>query len=129
MRKYLFFILPLMAMLFVSCDKEVSFETINMYYEASTPNGVIDAEGGKITVKVSSTHSFKLSSDNSAFSFFKDGVVNFDQDGVAIVDVVCPVHVAPNTTGKERHLVIKATHLHNPSISSSRIYLQPAKAN
>lgn len=126
MRKYLLFLLPLMAMLFVSCDKEISFETINMHYDASTPNGVIDAQGGEISVTVSSTHSFKLSSGNSAFSFFKDGVVNFSQDGVAVVDVACPVHVTPNNTGEQRQLVIKAAHLHNPNMSSSLVYIQPA---
>lgn len=126
MKKYLFFMLPLVAMLFMSCSKEISYEYIEASY-VTPAEGLIPADGGEITIKVASTHSFKLSSPSSAFSFFKDGIVNYSQDGVAVVETEHTVHVAPNETGKERHLFIVANHLRNPDMETSLVFLQPAK--
>lgn len=126
MKKYLFLILPLVAMLFMSCEKEISLELINSSY-VTPADGVIPAEGGEIVIKVASTHSFKMTSPSSAFSFFKEGIVNYNQEGVAVVETEHMVHVDANETGKERHMHIVATQLHNQDISTSLVFLQPAK--
>ena len=129
MKKYLFLaLLPLVAMLFVSCDKEISYESISTSY-VNPADGVIPADGGEITISVTSTHSFKMSSPSSAFSFFKEGVVNYSHDGVAEVETTHIVHVAPNETDQERKLYIVAAQLHNPERQSSLIFVQPAKGN
>ena len=128
MKKLLFLVLPLLATIFISCNKEISYEIINASY-VTPAEGLIPAEGGEIVIKVASTHSFKLSSPSSAFSFFKDGIVNYSQDGVAVVETEHTVHVAPNETGEERHLFIVASHLRNPDMETSLIFLQPAKEN
>ena len=99
MKKYLFLILPLVAMLFMSCEKEISLELINSSF-VTPADGVIPAEGGEIVIKVASTHSFKMSSPSSAFSFFKEGIVNYSQEGVAVVETEHTVHVDANETGK-----------------------------
>lgn len=126
MKKYLFLILPLVAMLFMSCEKEISLELINSSYVAPA-DGVIPAEGGEIVIKVASTHSFKMTSPSSAFSFFKEGIVNYSQEGVAVVETEHTIHVDANETGKERHMYIVATQLHNQDIATSLVFLQPAK--
>ncbi len=126
MKKYLFLVLPLVAMLFMSCNKEISYEFINASY-VTPADGVIPAAGGEIVIRVASTHSFKLSSPSSAFSFFKDGIVNYSQDGVAVVETDHTVHVAPNETDEERHLFVVASHLRNPDMETSLVFLQPAK--
>lgn len=128
MKKLLFLVLPLLATIFISCNKEISYEIINASY-VTPAEGLIPAEGGEIVIKVASTHSFKLSSPSSAFSFFKDGIVNYSQDGVAVVETEHIVNVAPNETGEERHLFIVASHLRNPDMETSLIFLQPAKEN
>lgn len=128
MKKLLFLVLPLLATIFISCNKEISYEIINASY-VTPAEGLIPAEGGEIVIKVASTHSFKLSSPSSAFSFFKDGIVNYSQDGVAVVETEHTVNVAPNETGEERHLFIVASHLRNPDMETSLIFLQPAKEN
>lgn len=128
MKKLLFLVLPMLATIFISCNKEISYEIINASYVTPT-DGLIPAEGGEIVIKVASTHSFKLSSPSSAFSFFKDGIVNYSQDGVAVVETEHTVNVAPNETGEERHLFIVASHLRNPDMETSLIFLQPAKEN
>lgn len=128
MKKYLILLLPLVAMLFMSCDKEISCEFINASYVAPA-EGLIPAEGGEIEIKVASTHSFKLSSPSSDFSFFRDGVVDYSHDGVAVVETNHRVHVTPNKTGEERHLFIVASHLYNPDMKSTLVFLQPAKEN
>lgn len=126
MAKRLFLILPLMAMLFISCDKTVSLEQISMSYK--TPNnGVIPATGGDIVIYVESTHSFQLSSPSSEFSFLRDGIVNYSAEGVAIMGTNHTVGVAPNETGEERQMYIEAKHLHNPNISMKLEFIQPAK--
>lgn len=125
MKKYLFLVLPLLAMLFMSCNNEVSYESINASYDTPA-DGLIPAEGGEITIKVASTHSFKLSSQSSAFSFYEDGIVNYKPDGVAVVESTHKVDVASNETGADRQLFIVATHLRNPAMESSLIFLQPA---
>lgn len=126
MKKYLFLILPLVAMLFISCEKEISLELINSSY-VTPADGVIPAEGGEIVIKVASTHSFKMTSPSSAFSFFKEGIVNYSQEGVAVVETEHMVHVDANETGKERHMYIVSTQLHNQDIATSLVFLQPAK--
>ena len=85
MKKLLFLVLPMLATIFISCNKEISYEIINASYVIPA-EGLIPAEGGEIVIKVASTHSFKMSSPSSAFSFFKDGIVNYSQDGVAVVE-------------------------------------------
>ncbi|MBQ5654991.1 MAG: BACON domain-containing protein [Bacteroidaceae bacterium] len=126
MKKYLFLILPLVAMLFMSCEKEISLELINSSY-VTPADGVIPAEGGEIVIKVASTHSFKMTSPSSAFSFFKEGIVNYSQEGVAVVETEHTIHVDANETDKERHMYIVATQLHNQDIATSLVFLQPAK--
>ena len=128
MKKLLFLVLPLLATIFISCNKEISYEIINASY-VTPAEGLIPAEGGEIVIKVASTHSFKLSSPSSAFSFIKDGIVNYSQDGVPVVETEHTVYVAPNETGEERHLFIVASHLRNPDMETSLIFLQPAKEN
>jgi hypothetical protein len=90
-------------------------------------NGVIPAEGGEITIKVISTHSFQLTSSSSAFSFFRDGKVTYDREGVALVETTHTVNVSANEDTVERVLYTEATHLRNSEISTSRAFLQPAK--
>lgn len=126
MKKYLFFVLPLVAMLFMSCDNEMSYEYIDASY-VTPANAVLPAEGGEIEIKVASTHSFKLSSPSSAFSFFRDGIVNLSQDGVAVVETNHTVHVSANESGAERQLYVVATHLRNTDMSASLVFVQPAK--
>lgn len=126
MKKYIFVLLPLMAILCVSCLKEISLESIDMEY-VDPANGVIPAEGGEITIKVISTHSFQLTSSSSAFSFFRDGKVTYDREGVALVETTHTVNVSANEDTVERVLYIEATHLRNSEISTSRAFLQPAK--
>lgn len=126
MTKRLLLLLPFLAVLFVSCDKTISNEMIQLSYE--TPNnGVIPAEGGEIIVVAESTHSFQMSSTSSAFSFFQEGKVKYDKEGVAIVETRHTIYVAPNETGKEREMHIVARHLHNPEILSTLNFVQPAK--
>ena len=118
------FVLPLMAFLLTSCVKEVSFESISM--EHVTPKDeILPAEGGEITIKVISTHSFRMSSPSSAFSFFKDGIVNYSKDGVAVVESNHNVHVSPNNTGEVRMLYITAQHLNNDEMCASIRFVQP----
>ena len=126
MKKYIFVLLPLMALLCVSCLKEISLESIDMEY-VDPANGVIPAEGGEITIKVISTHSFQLTSPSSAFSFLRDGKVPYDREGVALVETTHTVNVSANEDTVERMLYIEATHLRNSEISTSRLFLQPAK--
>ena len=121
------FVLPLMALLLTSCVKEVSFESISMEY-VTPKDEILPAEGGEITIKVISTHSFRMSSTSSAFSFFKDGIVNYSKDGVAVVESNHNVHVSPNNTGEARTLYITAQHLTNDEMSASLQFIQPAVA-
>ena len=121
------FVLPLMAFLLTSCVKEVSLESISM--EHVTPeNEILPAEGGEITIKVISTHSFRMSSPSSAFSFFKDGIVNYTKDGVAVVESNNNVHVSPNNPGEARTLYMTAHHQTNDEMSASLMFVQPAVA-
>lgn len=125
MTKRLLFILPLMAMLLLSCDNAISHHEIKITFD--TPNNsIIPAEGGEIIINVASTHSFKLSSNSSAMSFFKDGLVNYDKDGVAIVETKHTINVDSNKTKKERELIVVARQLSNPEILSSLVFIQPA---
>lgn len=126
MTKRLLFILPLLVLLFVSCDKTISREEISMSY--NTPaNSILPAEGGEITINVASTHSFRLSSSSSAMSFFKEGLVTYDKEGVAIVETTHTINVAPNETTEEKEMIVVARQLHNPEILSSLVFIQPAK--
>lgn len=111
--------------LFCSCSDDQSFKSITMDY-VSPDNGVIPAEGGEIEIKVNSTHSFQMTSSSAAFSFFRDGMVNYDKDGVAIVTTSHKVNVTPNTTGSERRLSIIATQLSNADMRASLQFIQPA---
>ena len=121
------FLLPMIAFLLNSCVKEVSFESISM--EHVTPKDeILPAEGGEITIKVISTHSFRMSSTSSAFSFFKDGIVPYTKDGVAVMESNHNVHVSPNNTGETRTLFITAQHLTNDEMSASLMFVQPAVA-
>lgn len=126
MKKYLLLVLPFVVMMFMSCDKEVSYEYINASY-VTPDDGLIPAEGGEIIIKVASTHSFKMSSPSSAFSFFKDGMVTYSKDGVMVVETDHTIHVEPNETGQERQMYIVARQLHNSEMASTLYFLQPAK--
>ena len=123
MKKYIFVMLPLLALLCVSCLKEISLESISMEY-VTPADGLIPAEGGEIIIKVTSTHSFQLSSTSSAFSFFRDGRVPYDRDGVALVETTHAVHVSANNDSVDRELHIEATHLGNSDITASLPFLQ-----
>ena len=118
------FVLPLMALLLTSCVKGVSLESISMEY-VTPEDEILPAEGGEITIKVVSTHSFKMSSTSSAFSFFKDGLVNYSKDGVAVVETQHNVHVAPNNTDEVRILYITAQHLNHDEMCASIRFVQP----
>ncbi|MBR5576264.1 MAG: hypothetical protein IKW22_03130 [Bacteroidaceae bacterium] len=122
------FVLPLMALLFSSCLKEISYETIDMEY-VTPSNGLIPAEAGEITIRVISTHSFRMSSTSSAFSFFKDGLVNYSKDGVRPVGTEHTVNVSANNDSLSRVLFIQATHLGNSEITSSLPFLQLGKGS
>ena len=116
-------LLPLMAFLLTSCLKEISFESIDMEY-VTPSDGLIPAEGGEITIKVISTHSFQLSSSSSVFSFFREGRVPYDRDGVALVETIHTVNVSANNDSVDRELHIEATHLGNSDITASLPFLQ-----
>ena len=98
---------------------------ISMEY-VDPANGVIPSEGGEITIKVISTHSFQLTSSSSAFSFFRDGKVTYYREGVALVETVHTVYVSANEN-TTRILYIEATHCGNSDITSSIQFLQPGK--
>ncbi|MDE5561522.1 MAG: hypothetical protein K2J00_06970 [Bacteroidaceae bacterium] len=126
MKKYLLLLLPLLAVFFVSCDDEVSHKEISMYH-VEPQNGVVNSDGGEITIMVASTHSFQLSSDISDVSFFEEGIVKYKKDGVAVIETQHLVYVAPNNTGKERRFYIQARQLMNADMVSTLLFVQPAK--
>lgn len=127
MKKYLLLLLPLLAVFFLSCDDEVSHKEISMCH-VEPQNGVVNADGGEITIMVASTHSFQLSSSITDVSFFKDGIVKYNKEGVAVIETQNQVHVAPNNTGKERRFYIQARQLMNADMVSTLLFVQPAKA-
>ena len=124
---FLLLILPLLMVTFTSCTKdEVKFQYISMDY-VNPDNAAISANGGEITYEVCSTHSYKMTSTSDAVSFLRDGNVQYDKNGYAYVTLTHAVHIAPNTTGKERTITIEAKHTSNPEYRSSLIFIQPAK--
>lgn len=127
MKKFFLLLMPLMMMAFTSCTKEeVRFQIIDMAY-VNPADGVISAEGGEITYKVGSTHSYKMSSTSDAVSFLRDGVVKYDKNGYAVVELNHEVHVSANNTGKERRILIEAQHTSNSEYRASLLFIQPAK--
>lgn len=127
MKKFFLLLLPLMMMAFSSCTKEeVRFQYIDMGY-VNPSDGIISAEGGEITYMVASSHSYKMSSTSDAVSFLRDGVVKYDKNGYAIVELNHAVYVSANKTDKERTIIIEAEHSSNPEYKSSLIFIQPAK--
>lgn len=126
MKKYLILLSSLLALVLTSCGNTYGLEHINANYD-NPDNGVIDANGAEITIMVESTHSFQLTSNSPDVSFFRNGVVNFSHDGVAIVESTHDVYVQANKSGAERTIVITASHQHNPNMYSSIIFVQPAQ--
>ena len=126
MKKYLILLLSLLTLLLASCGNTYGLEYINVNYN-NPENGVIDANGAEITIMVESTHSFQLASNSPDVSFFRNGVVTFSHDGMAIVESTHDVYVPANKSDVERAIVITASHQHNPKITSSIIFVQPAQ--
>lgn len=124
MKKTFIFLISLFAFL-SSCTDSPTLESLSMSY-VTPENGVIPASGGEITISATSTHSFQMTSNSTALSFFKDGLVNFSKEGVALVTTTHSINVTPNETGAERQLTIIATHLQNPDITASLRFVQPA---
>ncbi len=127
MKKYLFLMLPLVAILFSACSEGYSLEKIEAYY-VTNEDKILDANGETITIMVASTHSYVMKSEPSdACSFLRNGVVTYSQEGVAIMEVEHEVGINPNTTGQGREVIITATHRHNPEIITSLLFYQPAQ--
>lgn len=127
MKKFFLLLMPLMMMAFTSCTKEdVRFQIIDMAY-VNPSDGVISAEGGEITYMVGSSHSYKMSSTSDVVSFLRDGVVKYDKNGYAVVELNHEVHVSANNTGKERRILIEAQHTSNSEYRASLLFIQPAK--
>ncbi len=136
MKKFLL-MLPLVAILISSCSEGYSLEQISSYcvtelekYEIPSGEsiGVLSADGGKITISVTSTHSYVMNSDPAGvFEFTAYGVVNFSQEGVALIETWHEVQVNPNTTGKPREVRIMAKQRHNPEMVTSILFYQPAQ--
>lgn len=125
MKKTFIILISLFALL-SSCTDTPNLESLSMGYV--TPEyGVIPASGGEITISATSTHSFQMTSNSTAFSFLKDGIVKFNKEGVALVTTTHLINVTPNETGAERQLTIIATHLQNPDITASLRFVQPAQ--
>jgi hypothetical protein len=129
MRKLILFILPLMILCVQGCSNEYSLETISMSY-VSPQNEIIDAKGGEIVVEVSSSYSYQLScSPEGVCSFFRNGEVQYDKEGFAIVDLKHEIYVSANNSDKPREFFIIATHKHNPEIKASLRFWQLAEVN
>lgn len=127
MKKYFMLLLPMMAILLSACSKGYSLEMIDADYVTNT-NQILKAEGEKITIKVSSTHSYVMTAlPAGSCEFVNNGVVKYSQEGVAIIDLEHEVLVNPNTTGEEREVQIIATQRHNPEIVSTIIFRQLAQ--
>ncbi len=125
MRKYLL-LLPMMATLFSACSQGYSWEIISADY-VSNRDGILNPNGGEITIKVASTHSFVMTAEPSdACDFVSNGVVNYSQEGVALLELNHLVGVKPNPTNTDRLIVIYAKQRHNPEIQTSLLFNQPA---
>lgn len=127
MKKLLVFLLPFMMFFVQGCSKEYSLETISMSCVVPE-NPIVSADGGEIIIKVSSTHSFQITCDQQGIcSFLRNGDVDYDKEGVAIIETNHEVFVSSNNTGGERRFYIIATNKYNPEIKSSIAFIQPAK--
>jgi hypothetical protein len=124
--KKIFLLFPILALLLHSCNNTYSFQSIEILYD-NPENGIIKADGGPITVYVESTHSFQFTSQSPDVSFFRDGIVDYQQDGIAIVLRKYEISVQPNNTGKERLILISAHHQNNPEFTSTIVFKQLAK--
>jgi hypothetical protein len=125
MKKYLF-ILLLLPIALISCDKTVSYEAINMDYN-ELESQILSADEQVIQVGVSSTHSFRLHCDSSFVSFDYNGLVNYDRSGLAMVRTVHNVYIKANETDTSRIFFVQVTNKYNSSISSSLMFKQLAK--
>lgn len=129
MKKYLFLLFPVMVILLSACSKGYSLEAIEADY-VTNRDMILPAEGGTITIKVSSTHSYVMSADPAgSMDFVRNGIVTIAPEGVAIVDMKHDVQVNPNTSGEGRQVRIYARQTHNPDIVTSLLFYQPAQEN
>lgn len=127
MRKHLLFLLPVMAILLAACSKGYSLEMINADYVTNTDK-ILNAEGENITIKVTSTHSYVMSSTPSdALAFSNNGVVKYTKEGVAIVELKHEVQVNPNPSANGREVMVIARHRNNPDMVASLLFFQPGQ--
>lgn len=127
MKKSRLFLLPVLAMFLFGCDQEMTLEHISMNF-VNPDKSIINSDGGEIQFAVTSTHSFGLTTNcPSDVSFFRDGEVNYNRDGVALVTTYHNAHVSQNTGDTRREVHIYATQNLNQDISASLIYFQAAK--
>ena len=128
MKRTLIVLCALLAF-FSSCSDKQDFKRIEMSY-VTPDNGIIPAEGGEIIIGVTSTHSFRLTSTSSDVSFLREGLVQINKEGVALVETKHSVNIQPNTTSREREIVIQATHLTDAEISGALLFKQlPVEEN
>ncbi len=124
---FLLLLLPLLAMVFSACSEDYSKEQIESFY-VDPINGVLKAEGQDFTIKVASTHSYVLTAQPAdACDFVANGVVEFDKEGVAIMEINNLISVKPNTTDKVRLIAITATHRHNQEMQTTIFFHQSAQ--
>lgn len=129
MKKYLFLFLPVMAILLSACSNGYSLEYIYADY-VTNKNQILSADGGIVTIKISSTHSYVMTSEPAdAVEFSSNGVVKYSHEGVSVVDLDHDVLVSPNTSGKAREVRIFARQRHNQEIVTSLLFYQPAMEN
>lgn len=127
MKKLHLLLLSFLAITLFGCDEKMTFEQISMDY-VNPEIGVIGADGGEITLSVASTHSFRLTTNcPSDVFFFRDGVVDYDKNGVALVTTNHAVSVGKNTGNTPREIHIYAKQQHNAEMSAVLIYLQSPK--
>lgn len=127
MKKYLLLLLPMAAVLFSACSKGYSLEMIEADY-VTNEDKILKAEGENIVFKVSSTHSYIMTSvPSDACTFRNNGVVPYTKEGVAIVELEHEVKVNPNTSGENREVRIFARHRRNPEIVTSILFYQPSQ--
>lgn len=127
MRKHLSFLLPIAAILLPACSDGYSREMLNAEYVTNTDR-LLNAEGENFRFKVASTHSYVMtSSPDGAILFRNNGVVQYTQEGIAIVDLEHEAQVNPNNSAEDRTVYVYARQRHNPEIAASLYFVQPGQ--
>ena len=126
MRKHILFLLPIFSLLLSSCLNTYSLESISMDYNDMETN-VLSAEAQEFEIGVTSTHSFNLHCDSSFVSFINNGVVTYNNSGVAVVRTTHKVYLEENKTPDERVFYIQATNKFNPERTAAIIFKQLSK--